>query len=496
MSADFHRVDEIFSAFVDAGQAPGVAYGVVSEGRLLHAGGAGVTDLGRSTRPDERSVFRIASLTKSFTAAAVLRLRDSDALRLDDLVADYVPELTAAPRPTADAPPLTIRHLLTMSGGLPTDDAWADRQESMTEQDFAAFLAGGIGFVSAPGTAFDYSNLGFALLGRVVTRVARREYRDEVRTALLQPLGLDDTVFVEEDVDPDRLVCGHRRTPDGWVPVPFDRPGVFSAIGGLYSTVADLARWAAGFADAFPPRDDPEHHPLSRASRREMQQQHRAIPAIPVSAGAAAARPRPLGYGFGLFVEEHPLAGTVVSHPGGYPGFGAHMRWSSELGIGVIALANGRYAPATTPATEALEMVLSGRSCPPSEPWAETVQACMDVERLLARWDDALADRIFADNVDLDLPREDRRREFEAAAAAIGPVTAPVTGPVTAHEAGRDAGKDASPAGRPPAAHPTPASASWQVRGAHASVHIDLQLTPQRPPRVQSVVLRPAASGG
>ncbi len=478
MSDDFDGVDEIFDAFVEDRHAPGVAYGVVDHGHLTHAGGAGVTQLDHPTTPDENSVFRIASLTKSFTAAAVLRLRDDGRLSLDDRIVSYVPQLISQAMPTTDSPPLTIRHLLTMSGGLPTDDAWADRQESMTEEDFGAFLAEGIRFVSTPGTAFEYSNLGFALLGQVITCIAGREYRQEVSATFLEPLGLRDTVFAARDVHPGRLVVGHRPVAGGWVAVPFDRPGVFSAIGGLYSTVADLARWLGGFTDAFPPRDDPDDHPLSRATRREMQQQHRTFrsPSAPPTTGIAVVPPS-VGYGYGLFVDEHPSAGPIVRHPGGYPGYGAHMAWSTTSGIGIVALANGRYAPVTKPVTEALNLLLAHRIPPPPAPWPETEQAASDVQRLLAQWDDTLADRIFADNVDLDLPRQDRRRDFEAAATAAGISATPEPPPA-------EGGKAMGPAG---VLYATPASANWKVEGTAGSAVITIQLTPQRTPKIQSV---------
>ncbi len=479
MSEGFDSVIEVFDAFVEARHAPGVAYGVVDHGQLIHAGGAGVTQLDhQTTTPDENSVFRIASLTKSFTAAAVLRLRDDGRLSLDDRIVSYVPELISQAMPTTDSPPLTIRHLLTMSGGLPTDDAWADRQESMSEEDFAAFLAEGIRFVSTPGTAFEYSNLGFALLGQVITRIAGRDYRHEVRATLLEPLGLLDTVFAARDVDPDRLAVGHRPVAGGWVAVPFDRPGVFSAIGGLYSTVADLARWLGGFTDAFPPRDDRDDHPLSRATRREMQQQHRAFrsPSRPPATGTAAVPPS-MGYGYGLFVEEHPSAGPIVRHPGGYPGYGAHMAWSTTSGLGIVALANGRYAPVTKPVTEALHLLLAHQAPPQPAPWPETLQAASDVQRLFAQWDDALADRIFADNVDLDLPRQDRRRDFEAAATAAGIFATPKPLPAAGGKA----------MGPPDVLYATPASANWKIEGTAGSAVITIQLTPQRTPKIQSV---------
>src|SRR5450759_2289440 len=122
-------LDARFARLRDEARIPGVAWGIVSHGSLVHAGGAGTTRHGEDRRPDARSVFRIASMTKSFTASTVLLLRDEGHLRLDDPVAAYVPELVGWRLPTADSVPVTVRQLLTMSAGLATDDPWGDRQQ-------------------------------------------------------------------------------------------------------------------------------------------------------------------------------------------------------------------------------------------------------------------------------------------------------------------------------------------------------------------------------
>ncbi len=249
-------VEVVVDSYFDTGVTPGLAYGVVEEDRLAHGGGRGRTGVDERT-PDAESVFRIASMTKSFTAAAVLSLRDEGHLLLDVPAEEYVPELAGLTMPTADSPRLTVRHLLTMSGGLPTDDAWGDRQESLTDEEFGDFLQAGFRFDSTPGTQFEYSNLGFAVLGRVVATVADESYRDFVTRRLLRPLGLTRSVFDSASASPHVLVRGHRRVDDQWQQEEFDKPGAFSPIGGLYSSVADLTRWVSGLAAAFPARDDP-----------------------------------------------------------------------------------------------------------------------------------------------------------------------------------------------------------------------------------------------
>ena len=169
------------------GTIPGMAYGVVIAGDLVHARGLGTLHHGEDRVPDADSVFRIASMTKSFTASAVLLLRDEGALRLDEPVGTYVPELAGFRGATADSPLITVRHLLTMSGGLPTDDPWGDRLQGLPLDAFAELLGGGFTFAWPPGTAFEYSNLGYGILGRVLTNVSGQEYRDLIRDRLLDP---------------------------------------------------------------------------------------------------------------------------------------------------------------------------------------------------------------------------------------------------------------------------------------------------------------------
>src|SRR5580658_7021456 len=191
-------------------------------------------------------------MTKSFTASAVLALRDDGALRLDDPAEEYVSELRGWPPVTRHSVPVSLRHLLTMTAGFPTDDPWGDRQQGLPLEEFAAFLAGGVSFARAPGIRFEYSNLGYAILGRVITAVTGAAYQDYIRDRLLRPLGMASTGFEAAEFDPSALARGYRRTPGEqgttWSEVPLEPCGAFAPMGGVFSCVRDLTRWVAGFA--------------------------------------------------------------------------------------------------------------------------------------------------------------------------------------------------------------------------------------------------------
>ena len=484
LATSFAAADEIVRRFHERGGQPAISYGIVAGGELVHAAGFGARSLG-GPAPDERTVFRIASMSKSFTASAIMLLRDDGALRLDDQAAVYVPDLDGWAYGAADAAPVTIRHLLTMTAGFPTDDPWGDRQQGLPLEEFQALLAGGVSFNWAPGTRFEYSNLGYAILGLVVAAASGMPYDEYVRTKLLAPLGLSRTGFAADEFAADGLATGYRRGPDGWLELPFDPYGAFAPMGGVFSCVADLATWTSGFAAAFPPDGAPRAggtaHPLAAASRRQMQLPQavtgwRAPDRIPGGPPAA-----PSYYGFGLFVDEDPAFGRVVSHSGGYPGFGSNMRWHPATGLAVVALGNGTYSPMHALADLVMRALLTRSAsyhvalAPGGGPWPQTLAAADAVNKLLQNWDDATADALFTENVALDRPYPERLGDLALIRDRIGAFTV---------DAGRPAESD------------TPAQRRWWLAGERGTVAVTIQLNPQRPPRVQSLTLAiPPAPG-
>lgn len=466
----YAAVDRLMDEFFAAGGAPGLAYGVVADGGLVHARGRGETRLGGSV-PDSATVFRIASMTKSFVGATVLALRDEGRLSLEAPVATYVPELEGVRGPTLDSPPPTVRDLLTMSAGWVTDDPWADRNESMTPAELDQLLRRGLVFDAAPGTRFEYSNLGWTILGRVVTNVAGAPFQDVVTARVLRPLGLVSTGFALDDVPRDRMADGHFRLDDAWQVEPISDTGEFAALGGLFSTVDDLARWVATLCGAFPARDDHDPRvPVSRSSLREMQQAHRFVGVVRGIPGDDRLPGEANAYGFGLMVTEHPRFGTFVHHGGGYPGYGSHMVWHPASGLGIVGLANARYAGPYRMTRVALAALLTELDAPARvvRPAASAAAARASVDALLDSWDDDVASALFAPNVDGDLPRRRRASDVRAAVEAVGGLAGPAYD-ITAQTASR---------------------LVWWRPGARGRVRVELWLTPERPQRVQLLDVR------
>lgn len=430
---------------------PSISYGLVLGGVLVHAGGAA------STTP-----FRIASMTKSFTATTVLALRDRGILALDDPVSRWLPWAATMGLPAGSCE-LTVRHLLTMTGGFPTDDPWGDRQESLPIGDFDRLVAGGLTFCRPPGIDFEYSNLGYALLGRVIAQATGDDYRDVVRALVLDPLQMTSSTFNADEAHGRAI--GHRVVESGLVEQPEGASGAFSPMGGMWSTVEDLSRWIAFHEAAW--ADDPEGGPLSRWSRREMQRPH--VLAQVEDAGGASAD----SYGFGLHVTDHVSLGRFIHHSGGYPGFGSHMRWHPDTRWGIVALANRTYANMRKVCAETLSEIVSDeaeaarRIRGADRLWPVTRHAMATAEELLGGWDDQVVNEFGAMNLDLDQPREERRRHWEHIAAERGPFVAQ---PDTLTSK-------------------SPAHARWRMRGERGDVWLEVLMTPERDPRIQTLAV-------
>ncbi len=430
-------------------QLPSLSWGLVR---------GGVVVAGESTQ----AIYRVASMTKSFTSAVALSLRDEGVLGLDDPVHAHAPELNGLRCPMPGSPPITVRHLLSMSSGLATDDAWADRHLDLTDAELDSIVAAGLTFAATTGTTFEYSNLGFAVLGRIVRNATGSTVQELVSARLLGPLEMTRTSWIA----PADAMPGYRERDgdeDPLIVEPSLDDGVMAPMGGLFSCVADLARWVDFLSAAFDPDRASIHDAiLAASSRREMQQVARAFAAdYDTSTGEWSQRPG--GYGFGLNVLPHARLATVVTHSGGLPGFGSNMRWVPATGVGLVALANSTYAPMSATTSTVLDLLAdSGAVSRPRPPVTDAIAAA--ARRLidqLAGWDDGVAD-LFADNIDLDEPLAARRDAAAELVADHGPLT---MARVVAESA---------------------TSAVAVVHGNGVELRVDFQLTPTNPPLIQS----------
>jgi CubicO group peptidase (beta-lactamase class C family) len=473
LESAFPEIDRLFRAFAEQARVPGIAYAIVIDGRLAHSGAVGYRDVAARAPVDADTVFRIASMTKSFTALCIMRLRDDGKLSLDDPAERYVPELAGLVYPTADSPRITIRHLLSHAEGFPEDNPWGDRQLAATDAEMAAMMTRGIPFSTVPGTAYEYSNYGFAILGRIVANVSGMPYRQFVKQRILEPLGMTSTTLQAAEVPPGRLARGYRWEGTGLVDEPALPDGAFGPMGGMLTSTRDLAAYVAFLSSAWPPRDDPDTGPVRRASVREMQQVWRPAPAtVYRDTVDSPLKLNTGGYGFGLRVWQSCGFAHVVAHSGGLPGFGSHMRWLPEYGVAIIAMGNRTYTSWGRVTEDALDALARTGGLKPRTPQPSTaLLAARDgVNRLIERWDDGEAAAIAADNLFLDTPLAARRKQAEAIRATLGACRP-------------EGGFDVENALR----------GTWKLSCDRGSLRVAITLAPTMPPKVQFLEMTPVA---
>jgi len=347
--------------------SPGVSAGVVRAGELVwsaHVGSARLAAPGAAVSPgspssaDDDTQFMIGSVTKTFTALAVMSLRDEGRLTLDDVLGDYLPDTRHGRVP--------LRQMLAHASGLqrePVGNIW----ESLQAPDREAFVAGveQAEQVLPAHHAFHYSNLAYGLLGQVIERVTGQDWEHVVRERVTGPLGMARTGLVPEQ---DRAV-GYQIDPYAGTAreEPLFDLAATAPVGGLWSTVADMARYAAYVAR-------PDGRVVSAETVDEMC---RPIIMTDVDSWGGAYG---LGFGMGRRGDR-----VYVGHGGAMPGFLTGLRVRRREGVGAVVFANASSgAVSLALATDLVEAVLDAEPSLDS-PWApEALRP--DLEHLLGLW--------------------------------------------------------------------------------------------------------------
>jgi CubicO group peptidase (beta-lactamase class C family) len=321
---------------------PGVSVGIVIDGELAYAKGFGVVDPATKTVPDADTVYRIGSISKSFTGLALLSLRDEGMLDLDDPLARWISEASKLVYPTHDERPITLRQLTQHTSGLPRMGPF-DPDNSPDEATVVGSLAK-ITLERAPGIESVYSNLGFSLLGIVVSHAAKRPLHDVVAARIFTPLGMTSTGWDAATVPAGHLAPAFPKGPDAGA-VPPVRLGAADAAGGIYSSVRDMARYAAFLLAAYPPRNDDDHGPIRRATIREAQLTGFALePHVTLVPNAKPGEPLveadASAYGFGWVHRQTCTTTDQVWHNGAIDSYRSQVLLRTSSGIGVVVLSN------------------------------------------------------------------------------------------------------------------------------------------------------------
>jgi D-alanyl-D-alanine carboxypeptidase len=300
-----------------AAGVPAVQIAVSHGDDVIYSEAFGMSDRETATAATPRSVMQIGSITKQFTAAAILRLAERGVLSIDDRIEKFVPEFDPRGRT------VTLRHLMQHRSGLPRD--WYkpgepfpfDRYFSVIPRQEVIARLNAQPFDFAPGTTWSYSNAGYMLLGYAIESITGREYTEFFHHELALPLGLIDTG-----------VCGtfNLPRPDGYglfggkaVRLPAVHPSGLISSGSLCSTASDLTRWA---------------HAL--ATGRVMLPASYARMTTPVSPFVP--------YGFGLGLEDI-LGQPAVSHNGGIDGYLSYLFYFPQRDIAVAVITNAWPVP-------------------------------------------------------------------------------------------------------------------------------------------------------
>lgn len=458
-------VHQLFEAHSASKNIPGIAYGIVVDNELVLASATGQINLAKELDASINSSFRIASMTKSFTAMAILKLQEEGKLSLSDPVADHIPEMSNLTYLTSDAPIIDIENLLTMTTGFPEDNPWGDRQLDEPDQMLIDLIAEGVSFSNASSYKFEYSNLGFALLGNIVTRVSGKPYQEYIREHIFQPLGMEHTYWEYSNIPEDQLVLGYRWEDEQWKLEPILHDGSFGAMGGLITSIEDFSKYVSFHLSAWPPRSEQVTGPVSRSALREMQtpQYSRLNAKNTDSNGDPCATVS--GYGYGLGITRDCKGRIRVSHGGALPGFGSNYVFYPEYGVGVMAFGNLTYTgPLPYKEIEKLlfdSVGLEPRQLPASDILVERQQ---QVAQLIQSWDPDLEAKILAENFFLDKSRDHRKSDIQSVFDAAGVVES--VGEIEPHNQLR---------GR------------FDIATSNGLIKVFFTLTPEKTPKVQQL---------
>ncbi len=420
-------VEGIFKKFFEERHLPGLVYGVVLDGRLIYSGGLGYANLEQKTPAHAQSLFRIASMSKSVTALAILQLRDVGKLHLDEPASKYIPEMKKLRYLTKDAPEITIRDLMTHGAGFPEDNPWGDRQLADSDDELRQLITNGPSFSNVPGVAFEYSNLGFALLGQIVQKVSGMEFQQYTVVNIFKPLGMNATVWEYEKAEQKKLALGYNWIDAAHVNIPLEHHGSYGAMGGLITSIEDFTKYVALHLAAWPPRNEQESGVLKRSSLREMHHPWR-LDALMANFRFPNGRacPSASAYGYGLRWMRDCEGRTYLGHSGGLPGFGSNWTMLHDYALAVMSFDNITYGGTSTINLAVLDTIIAlAKLQPRALPVSNILeQRKNELVKVLSAWNGAESSGLFAENFFLDNRVQDLAQRTRELYEEAGEITA------------------------------------------------------------------------
>ena len=307
-------LQEVVSSLADELRVPGVAVGLLHDGQEQYAF-HGVTSVENPLPVDERTLFLCGSTTKTFTATALMLLVDEGRLELEDPVRTHLPDFHVEDEGAASS--VTVLQLLNHTAGWDGDffKNTGDGDDSVAR--YVESLAG-LRQLTPPGDAVSYNNAAFGVAGRLVEKLTATTFEEALRTLLLEPLHLEDTMFFSRELMTRRYAVGHQRLQDGGTTVqPYGLPRAENAVGGLATTTRDLIAWARFHLE--------DERPVLRRMREP----------------TVEARGWSSGDAVGLSWLLDDVAGLrVVGHGGAMPGQLSLFKMVPERGFALAACTN------------------------------------------------------------------------------------------------------------------------------------------------------------
>ena len=319
------ELQPLIEDFIRQQQVPGLAIGVIQGGQLVYAHGFGVKNLAHDHDPvTPRSLFHMASITKTFVATSIMQLVEGGKINLDAPVVQYLPYFRLA---DDRYPTITVRQMVTHTSGMPDveDYEWDKPQYDDGALERYVRSVSNQKLIFAPGTDFRYSNMAFEVLGDLISKVSGESFDDYVQQQILTPLKMKDSTLLIKKTSPGLMTWGHERDLSGHVfpskVYPYNR--MHSPSSNLHSNVEDMARWALANLN---------HGELD--GRRILKEQTYDImwkPAHKLSDGRAV--------GISWFLGEYRGQATV-SHGGGDTGYATFLMLLPEKKMAVVLMAN------------------------------------------------------------------------------------------------------------------------------------------------------------
>jgi len=335
LSAQGDSWEEVLSDFsrqlaqdVQADGIGGITVGVVSGRDLVWAQGFGWADTGQRIPAGVNTIYRVGSISKSFTAVALLQLWEQGVIGLDDPVRDVLPEMDGLIGDEANIPRVTFRHMASHTSGLirePELEGAAEGPLEFWEEKILESIPA-TSFYAFPGASYRYSNITFGMLGYALGRASEIPFMELVDASIIRPLGMHSTGFVVSPGMAEQLATGYLARRDGSVDaqVPYREHvgrGYKVPNGGIYSTVGDLGRFIAGLTGAATV-------PLLGPETRALLQ----VPQTPPGSETL--------YSFGFFIWKEEGGTTLVGHGGSVAGYNAFLAFEPESQVGVVLLRN------------------------------------------------------------------------------------------------------------------------------------------------------------